>query len=272
MVIRQLLEWGAAQLQGVADQPMREARILFSFTSAMPIERIIVQMEDQVDEAAYRQAIAKRKTGCPVAYITGQKEFYGLPFLVSEHVLVPRPDTETLVDYVINGDFEKTDILDLCTGSGCIAISLAKHISGAEIDAVDISEKALDIAHENAKKNGVQERVQGICHDIFEPFVPDKQYDVLVSNPPYIPQKDMDDLMADVRNFEPHLALAGGEDGLGFYRRIAHIAPWLLKENGRVVLECGIGQAQDIAAMFAGKRVHLVNDLRGIPRVVAARF
>ena len=220
----------------------------------------------------YFEMISRRCKNEPVSYITGTKEFMSLEFEVSPDVLIPRPDTEILVETVISAleDVVSPKIIDMCTGSGAIGVSLAKYISGSLVTALDISAPALDIARKNAEKNGV--KVNFELHDVHLPYI--FSADAIVSNPPYICAGELDGLQRDVADFEPRIALDGGEDGLIFYRDITKNAPSALKKGGILAFEVGMGQAEDVAEIMSPMfdNITLVKDLAGIDRVVWGRI
>jgi len=223
--------------------------------------------------AEFRALIQRRLAGEPIQYITGETEFYGLPFRVTRDVLIPRPETEHLVEKVLElaTHFFAPRILDVGTGSGCIAVSLAHGIPHAHITAIDLSASALAIARENAKINGVE--VRFIKGDLLVP-VAGERFEIVVSNPPYVASADRDTLSVEVRDFEPALALFAGEDGLEVYRRLIPAAFNALVPGGFVVLEIGHGQEQEIRALLSAngfENIECINDLQGIPRVVCVR-
>ena len=200
----------------------------------------------------------------------------GLNFSVREGVLIPRPDTETLVEAVMEMPLpDDARIIDLCTGSGAIAISLAHYIKGSEVLAVDFSDICVKTAQKNAEINGVSKQVSIVQADIMTDFYDDDKFDVLVSNPPYIKTEVLGSLMTDVRDFEPTTALDGGDDGLIFYRRIAQLLPALLKKGGFLALEVGHDQAEDVAKILADAgctNISYRTDLAGIRRVVLGKY
>lgn len=220
---------------------------------------IIMNPEKDVDFGNYFDLLQLRADSKPVQQIIGKCEFFGLEFEVNENVLIPRADTEVLVEEVIKKAKAGAKILEIGTGSGCIAISLAKNIKNAEVSAVDISIAALDVAKRNAAANSVD--IEFIQADIFE-WEPKEKYDIIVSNPPYISTLDILDLEPNVRDYEPHLALDGGDDGLKFYRRIAEL------EADVFAFEVGVGQAGDVVAMFKECKSEIYKDLAGIMRAV----
>lgn len=211
--------------------------------------------------------VEERLTGRPLWYIIGDTEFYGYKIKVDERVLIPRPETEILVENALKHINEQTTVLDLCTGSGAIAIAINKE-SGANTCAIDISEPALSLAKENARINDAI--VEFIQSDLFGE-IKDRKFDVIISNPPYIKSEDINGLQVEVKDFEPRLALDGGEDGLDFYRQIAKEVKSHLNVNGILLLECGISEAQEIAKMLDGfKSVEIIKDYKNVERIVKA--
>ena len=208
---------------------------------------------------------AERATGRPLWYVVGDTDFYGYKIKVDERVLIPRPETEELVLKAKEYITEESSVLDLCTGSGAIAIAINKETS-AIVDAVDISSDALDLAKENAAQNGAT--VDFIQSDLFSCVT--KEYDVIVSNPPYIRTADIPNLAKEV-SFEPALALDGGEDGLAVYRLIAQHFANHLKKGGHLLMECGYDQAKDVAALFGHCETQIIKDLNGVDRIVIVR-
>jgi release factor glutamine methyltransferase len=225
--------------------------------------------------AALRGFVKRRFTGEPIQYIVGETEFYGLDFEINRDVLIPRPETEHLVEKAIAlaTGFAQPNILDVGTGSGAIAITLAQELPAAQVVATDIASSALAVARRNAVRHGVTERVKFVEGDLFGP-VPGRQFDLIVSNPPYVPQTDRDSLAVEVRDFEPALALFAAADGLAIYRRLIPDAFGALVPAGFVVLEIGYGQQAAIEKLLAGagfKDFEFTADLQGIPRVASAR-
>ena len=227
--------------------------------------------EDQA--ARFRQLIERRYTGEPIQYITGETEFYGLPFRVTPDVLIPRPETEHLVEKALTlaSGFPQLRILDIGTGSGAIAIALAHHLPDAQIIAVDISPAALAIARENADRNGVAIR---FLESNLLGAVSGEEFDMIVSNPPYVPTADRDSLSVEVRDHEPALALFAGKDGLDIYRRLIPVAFAALTSGGHLLLEIGYDQSDSIFALLEGTgftHIEFVPDLQGILRVACAQ-
>jgi release factor glutamine methyltransferase len=217
------------------------------------------------------QYIKERKTGMPLQQVLGYTEFFGLKIEVNSDVLIPRFETELLVDEVVKYIRNKTEcyrgrILDLCTGSGAIAIALKKQLGDyAGVTATDISQKALVTAARNAAYN--KANIEFLQGDLFEPLK-GRDFQVIVCNPPYIPTADIASLQTEVKDFEPLTALDGGVDGLDYYRRIAAEFNDYLAENGIMFFECGMGQSQEIVKMFNKYRTKIVADYSGIDRIV----
>jgi len=237
----------------------------------------------QPEVSQFRENVQRRLRHEPLQYIIGETEFFSLPFKVNPNVLVPRPETELLVETVIqyhrNAFRNKKEmrVLDLGTGSGCIAVALARNIDDAQILAVDISTDAIDIAQENARLNGVAERIDFVTGDAFELLEHNQtdKMDAIVSNPPYVAPTEYDNLPEEIRNYEPEVALKDGRDGLEFYRKIAKLAPRLLTPDGMLAVEVGMGQAQQVQEMFSQNElssVQIINDLNDIQRVVRCRY
>ena len=224
----------------------------------------------EVSLAQYSLALSyskMRATGKPLQYVLGDTEFYGAKIKVDERVLIPRFDTELLAEQVVKYASEGANILDMCTGSGAIAISTKLHLRGARVVAVDISTQALDLASQNATLNNVE--IEFVCSNLFDQV--SGKFDVIVSNPPYIPTRDIEGLSAEVK-CEPMLALDGGEDGYDYYRRIAVDCLDYINDNGVLLLEVGIGQAQDVANMLqANFEVDIIKDYNGIDRIVRGK-
>lgn len=239
------------------------------------MERERIQELPDCGIARYQQLVEQRAMRIPLQHLTGEQEFMGHSFLVNEHVLIPRQDTELLVETVLKltKGQQGLSLLDMCTGSGCIAVSLGLEGSGrfTKIQAVDLSQEALAVAKENGKRLQIQ--AEWIQSDMFSGILPIK-VDVLVSNPPYIRPEVVDTLMPEVRDHEPRMALEGGEDGLKFYRILAAHAHEVLKEGGYLAVEIGYDQAEAVRGLFekAGlTEISVRKDLAGLDRVVVGR-
>lgn len=222
-----------------------------------------VQYEKIIDYAK------KRASGMPLWRVFGYVDFYGCDIKVTPDVLCPRPETEGLADEVIKRAKPQDKILDMCTGSGCIAVVVAKKTK-CQITAADISAEALKVAEQNAKDNAVDDRIRFVLSDMFENI--EGKYDIIVSNPPYIRTKDIQHLDKEVREYDPRKALDGGEDGYDFYRIFAEKASAYLNDGGILALECGIDQAEQVSILLSGKfESEIVKDLEGVDRIVIAR-
>ena len=227
------------------------------------------------DRARFRELVKQRAKGEPVAYLVGRREFYSLDFAVSPNVLIPRPETELLVGEALAATAKdlESSVLDLGTGSGAIAITIAVHRAAARIVATDISDAALQIAAENAKSHGVADRIAFTRSNLFDKLEKGVHWDVIVSNPPYIRDREMPGLPVDVRDFEPLQALCGGSEGLDVLIPIIEQSPAYLRQGGWLFLEFGIDQEQALrsAAEHAFESVRIVSDFGGRPRVIMAR-
>lgn len=257
-----------------------EARIILSSAAGKTREEFIrdarlyvsAEYEDKV-----LKLIERRLKGEPVAYITGEWEFYGLPLTITRDVLIPRSDSEVLVDTaaeLLKGR-DDTRILDLCTGSGCIGIALAQAVPGSRLVLSDVSPEALKVCRLNILKNHLTQRITCVRADVREtPPMLLGAFDTIVCNPPYIPTPDIEALDASVKDYEPREALDGGADGLDFYRCLTETWRKAIKPGGYLVVECGIGQSQDVKDIITGGEFvyyKTVKDTQGIERVVVGR-
>lgn len=278
--INEAIEKAAVMLKtGQVDMPKQKARLLMQFVLNKPRQYLIVydkKILTKKQEEKYIFYVNKLKMGTPLQHITHMQEFMKLNFYVDEDVLIPRPDTECLVEEVLQkarvNKFRK--ILDLCTGSGAIAVSLAKYINKSEITASDLSDKALKIAKKNAKVNQVENQIYFLKSDLFA-RIPKTKFDMIISNPPYIKRDVIKKLNKDVQN-EPQMALDGGWDGLDFYRKIVKDAPKYLKNKGYLCLEIGYDQKEDVMDIikYENKFSKLIckKDLFGNDRVILAKY
>ena len=225
-------------------------------------------------ERQVRELVERRLAGEPVAYLIGEWEFYGLPLDLSNDVLIPRPDTAVLAEQAIEycGEIGECRVLDLCAGSGCIGLAIGAQVPLARVTLGEISDAALKICRQNIRRNGLSGRVVPLRMDAMEK--PDKslgEFQCVVCNPPYIPRGDIDSLDSSVKDYEPRLALDGGEDGLDFYRSISERWRDCLTPGGRLYFEVGIGQADEVLRIMRGQGfgdLQIVKDLHEIPRVV----
>ena len=277
MNLKEILKYGKEELikNNIEDASIiakELAEYIFKITRAQLIANNDMEFsKNQTDN--YINSIKKISTGIPIQYITNNQGFMNLNFYVDENVLIPQPDTETLVEEVINEYKEKKcEILDLCTGSGAIAISLAKYINESNIVASDISMKALQIAKLNAEKNLVRKKIEFIESDMFNKIYKD-DFDIIVSNPPYIKTKVIEKLDRQVKN-EPYIALDGGADGLKFYKIIIENAYKYIKNEGKVFLEIGYDQKNELINLFKEnnhyENIYSKKDLGGNDRIIVA--
>lgn len=225
------------------------------------------------DLCRYRECIEKRAVHIPLQHITGEQEFMGLSFRVNDQVLIPRQDTETLVEEALKYAMPGMRVLDLCTGSGCILISLLHFCPGLTGVGSDISAEALKMARTNGQRLHVEERAQWLCGDLFEKVT--GAFDLIISNPPYIRSAEIEGLQEEVRLYDPRIALDGAEDGLLFYRRIIEESKSYLKNGGRLLFEIGCDQGRDVAELLENAgytEVSVKKDLAGLDRVAAGRL
>lgn len=283
VTIAQLLKEGTEKLiKANVDTARLDAEVLLY--NILGVERIYLHMyrEKQVSGETQKKfwtGIEKRAKHMPIQYIVNRQEFMGLDFWVEEGILIPRADTEILIEKVLdiyknNYYHDTVKIMDIGTGSGAIAISLAKYIDNCTITAIDICPNALRVAAKNADFHKVKGKITFYPGDLFDPI--DKQgeyrtYDFIISNPPYIPKSTIGTLDSNVKDYEPHSALDGGEDGLDFYRKITTGAKKYLKEDGRLLFEIGYDQGKDVSEILninGFKNVGVFKDLAGLDRVV----
>lgn len=245
---------------------------------------LYMEFERELDEPTLeklREMVKRRASGEPLQYITGEAEFCGLKLAVDRRVLIPRPETELLVETVlerlkevIRSQKSEVRIIDLCTGSGCIAVALAKKLDKAEVYATDSSAEALAVAHGNAARHGVEKKIRFLQGDLLKVIPDSLRVDALVSNPPYIASGELAGLPKEVRDFEPVQALAAGEDGLKVVRRIVEDARRFLLPEGILALELGAGQRATVGPLCVAHGLQVmkvVNDLQGHERVIVAQ-
>ena len=280
MTIAEALKKGMIELKNAnIESPKLKSRLLMQFTLNKPRQYVIVNDMEELNkniEKKYFDAILKMKNGIPIEHITHQKEFMKLNFFVDESVLIPRQDTEILVEEVISiaKRINARKILDLCTGSGAIAVSLAKYLPEAEITAIDISNEALKVAKKNAVNNEVEKQITFINSDMFTNLNNEK-FDIIVSNPPYIRKSIIDTLDEEVKK-EPHIALDGGEDGLYFYKKIIKESYQYLKYGAYLCLEIGYDQKEDVIKIIESENkfenTYSKKDLYDNDRIIITRI
>ena len=251
-----------------------DARLLLEEVCGTDHNTLLCHGDREVSEAEeeqYRKALEQRAVHVPLQHLLGYQDFMGLRFQVNEYVLIPRQDTEILVEEAMRYLHDGMRILDLCTGSGCILLSLLHYSNDCEGVGVDISQEALQVAAQNAELLGI--RADFLKSDLYEKVT--GKFDLLVSNPPYIERAIIPTLMEEVREYDPYIALDGGEDGLDFYRRIIGGAQDYLKRGGQILMEIGSGQAKAVSELLyeAGfKEIDVCKDFAGLDRVVSGRL
>ena len=273
--LKGLLADGAKMLaQAGIDEAELDARYILEYITGLNSAQYFINSEDIIEKdkaEEFFRLIERRSKRIPLSYVIGTRDFFGLTFKVNENVLIPEQETELLVEEVIKHS-EGKSVLDMCTGSGCIAISIALFGKPSKVAASDISEKALEVARENAKSIEAGE-ISFIQGDMFE-NVTDK-FDIIVSNPPYIETGEIDELMPEVRDYIPRLALDGDIDGLKFYRIISKEAVKKLNKNGRIFYEIGYNQSRAVASILFENGftdITVIKDYSGLGRIVMAKL
>lgn len=277
MKVKEILQQGEKLLEKQLDGK-RKLKMLVC--DVLQVDKPMLFLKEEFELTKQQQdkiimGIKKLQQHFPIEYILGKKEFMKLEFFVNEAVLLPQPDTEILVEEVLmllqNHSF--SSVLDLCTGSGCIAVCLAKYDKNAKLVGLDISQEALEIAKQNAQKHGVQNQIQWVWSDLFQ-NLEKRRFDIIVSNPPYITSKEMESLPLEVKK-EPYLALEGGKDGLDFYRAIIKQADNYLIEGGYLCFEIGFHQKESVLDLLEKSQkyeaIKTKKDLAGKNRVIIAR-
>ena len=280
--IGELLVYGNQQLkEAEIDTYILDCQLLLTKVLNKDKIYLILNKDEEVsklNENKFKQLIKKRKEKMPMAYILKDVEFMGLDFYVEEGVLIPRGDTEVLVEEVLKhiGEDDDISICDLCCGSGAIGISLAALRKNIKVDLVDLYPIPEKVTKKNIVKHNLGERTEFIKSDLLNKIMEDgKKYDILVSNPPYIADEVINDLMEDVRDYEPHTALAGGEEGMDFYNIIVSESHNVLKKNGILAFEIGYDQGEKVKVLMEEKgfkNVKVIQDLAGLDRVVIGNF
>ncbi|HHH41440.1 MAG TPA: peptide chain release factor N(5)-glutamine methyltransferase [Chloroflexi bacterium] len=271
MTVGSILNEGSALLHPITDAPRLEAEVLLSHVTGLPRATLLAHPERPLPPAQrrrYRALLQRRAAGYPLPYLTGRVEFYGLEFAVTPDVLIPRPETERLVELALAR--RPRTAVDVGTGSGCVAVTLAVHLPDVRVYATDLSGPALRVAAANARRHSVAGRVRLIQCDLFGPLA--GPVDLVVANPPYVAAAEWASLPTSVRRYEPRLALDGGADGLAVIRRLLGEAPRLLGPGGTLLVEIGAEQGKDAAALaralYPGARVAVHPDLAGRDRVL----
>jgi release factor glutamine methyltransferase len=258
-----------------------DAQTLLAEAGGFDRTYLIINFNQQLSEgilSAFRTMVDRRAAGEPLQYITGRQEFFGLDFEVTPEVLIPRPETELIVEEAIRvvqqDGVARPVIVDVGAGSGCIAVALARELADARVIASDVSEAALRVARRNAARHGLGDRVDFIASDLLDAFAEEEFADFILSNPPYVSEKEMPSLQREVRDWEPRAALTDSNDGLSLYRRLFKDAPSRLRPGGHLICEMGYTQSEMISNMI-DRRVwgapKLLDDLQGIPRTIVLR-
>ena len=280
--IRDILAWTTDYFRNKGiSTPRLDAEILLAH--CLDRERIYLYLNldrplQSAERSRYRELVGRRASREPIALITGVKEFWSIPFRISPGVLIPRPETEVLVEAIIDqiGNLSAPRVLELGTGSGAVAVSVAKENQHVHILASDIDPPTLRIASLNALQAGVTGSIEFLAADLFSAIRPGTTFDVICSNPPYVPRDLIPTLEPEVRDFEPHAALDGGPDGLDVIRELARQARHYLNEAGALVLEIGDGQDESVTQILTGiggfREILTLADLSGKPRVVKAKI
>lgn len=274
--VRRVLEWTSGYLKAHSETPRLDAEILLAHAWGCPRIQLYTRYDLPLPmpvRETMRELVKRRATAEPVAYLVGHREFFSLEFEIRPGVFIPRPATEALVLEGLEQirRIENPRVVDLCTGSGCVAVSLAKNAPVAQVTAVDLNPVAVDLARANAERHGVDSRLRVVEGDLFGPLE-GEVFDVIVSNPPYVREDEMAELPPDVRDHEPRLALAAGNDGLDVIRRILDESPRYLADKGALLIELSPEQAPAAAALFrqTGRfdTVRIVKDLDRNDRLV----
>lgn len=277
--IWQAMKWAEASLEASGRPDCHvDAKLLMLYVLKCSETMLLLDRQKIIDQdklETYKRYVGIRQTGVPLQHITGVQEFMGLEFKVNEHVLIPRQDTETLIEQLLEKLRGKGALkgIDIGTGTGCIGISLATYLSGLEMTLVDISKDALEVAAYNIKAHQLEARINTLESNLLEQYKGEK-VDFIVSNPPYIAKKDMEELMIEVKEYEPHLALTDHGDGLYFYREISKIAKDYLKPNGLLAYEIGYDQGDAVKEILQAEgysEIELYQDLAGQDRVIIAK-
>ena len=276
MTIKDIIIKYSKELEKISPTPRLDVETLLQKVLGVDRLYILLNLErvlSEDEEQLFNKFINERLNNRPIAYIVGNREFMGLDFFVKEGVLIPRPDTEVLVEEVIELAKKKDakNILDIGTGSGAITVSLAKYLENVKVTSVDISDIALEIGKRNAISNEVDDRITFVKSDLFTNIDKETKFDIIVSNPPYIKREVIDTLDKQVKDYEPYNALEGGVDGLDFYRAITKRAKEYLKKDGILAYEVGHDQSEDVSKLMemdGYTNIYTLKDLQQIDRVV----
>ena len=280
--IQKLLDWTTDFLKSKgSESPRLDAEVLLAHVRGCERIHLYTAFDEVASDeqrTGFRELVRKRSEGAPVAYLVGYREFFSLDFIVNENVLIPRPETEYLVTTILDIvkehqlDNPTTSILDVGTGSGVIAVCLAKHLKNAKVFASDVCEKALSVAKQNAEKHGVSDQIEFRSSDLLQAFDGAK-FDIIVSNPPYVALRDRPDISPTVKDFEPEIALFSGDDGLDAIRRLIKEIPSRINQNGWFVFEFSPEQCEPILQILGASHelgdATVIRDLAAKPRAIA---
>jgi release factor glutamine methyltransferase len=279
--VQKVLDWTIGHLKSHGcESPRLDAEILLAHARGCQRIRLYTEYDAPLtleERAKMRELVQRRATLEPVAYLVGFREFFGLDFEVQPGVFIPRPDTETLVITALDiaSEIETPRILDVCTGSACIPVSIAANCQASRLTAVELDPQVFEVASRNIQRHEMESRIELLQGDLLAPLSADAKFDVITSNPPYITDSEMESLPPDVRNHEPHLALQAGPDGLDVVRRLIPDANQFLVDGGALLLEIAAEQAEAVVALFevAGtyEPAQIAHDLGGRSRVVWSR-
>lgn len=261
-----------ARLNAITETPRLDAEILLAHALNMPRARLLASLQDSIDTGNVEELISRRAAGEPIAYIIGEWEFFSREFLVEPPVLVPRPETEHLVEEVLKRAKERPRVLEIGTGTGCVAVTLACEHEEATVVATDVRAGNLDLAHRNALRHEVESRIHFVHSDLFEQV--EGVFDIICSNPPYVAETDWDSLSPTIRNYEDRAALLAGPEGLDLIDQLISRSPERLKPNGSLIFEFGAGQRASIERMLADhgyRDLRFAKDLADIDRIAVAR-
>lgn len=280
MRIRDALAEATERLRGAQiDEARREATSLLAHALGRDRAYLFAHAEETIPPStleSFRALLARRASGEPLQYITGRQEFWGLEFAVTPDVLIPRPETELIVEAALAAVPDRPiTICDVGTGSGCIAVALLKEVARARAVGLDLSPAALRVAARNARRHDVADRLLLVASDCFAALDEKRaRFDLIVANPPYVAERDLPGLQREVRDFEPRLALTAGRDEFGVIRRLLRDAPRFLTASGQLIFEIGFGQARTVHRLIDARCWELLDikcDLQGIPRTVCLR-
>lgn len=279
--VKKVLDWTISHLkQHGSESPRLDAEILLAHSRGCPRIQLYTQYDAPLtpeERATMRGLVRRRATLEPVAYLVGYREFFGIEFDVEPGVLIPRPDTESLVVMALEilKEIPSASVLDVCTGTGCIPISVAENCKDASLTAIEVDDCAFQIAQRNIEKFELTNRISLLQGDLFSPLSSDASFDVITANPPYVTNEEMDTLQPDIRLHEPQLALRGGQDGLDIVKRLIAESPSWLTDGGALLLEIGEKQSAAVTQLFTDsdkyEAAQIVKDLGGHSRVVWAR-